>query len=85
MNEVGHCNKTQISAPCSESCEGQCQFTTTTRVQLESPVTSPDVSCDVLTVAVAAPQSPLVRIESRRTTVPPLPIRVHLWNQLLLI
>lgn len=85
MNEAGHDDEPPTPAPCSDSCAGQCQFTPTARLQLEDPATTPDVSFDVLKLTVVAPQSPLVRIETRRTTVPPLPIRVHLWNRLLLI
>jgi hypothetical protein len=83
--EASHDDEHPAPAPCSGSCEGQCRFTTTSRVQWESPAATLDIRYCSLTADVVAPLSPLVRIEIRRTTVPPLPIRLHLWNRLLLI
>jgi len=72
-------------APCSNSCAGKCQFVATSRVQLDNlsiaQYFSAPTSFRVVEVGGLAGN----RYESRLTTVAPLPIRLHLWNQLLSI
>jgi len=80
-----HDDEHPAPAPCSGLCEGKCQFVSTSRVQLESPTTTHDLGLITAVPATTVEGSPLVRFESRRTSVPPLPIRLHLWNRLLLI
>jgi hypothetical protein len=73
------------SAPCSGSCGDKCQFVTTGRVQLESPVVATDFAPTPCQVVDVAADLPWVRSEAWLTGPPPLPLRLHLWNGLLLI
>lgn len=73
------------SAPCSGSCGDKCQFVTTVRVQLENPVVAADLTPTPCAVVDLAADLPWVRSEAWLTAPPPLPLRLHLWNGLLLI
>lgn len=75
----------QAPAPCSESCGDKCQFVSTSRVELERPTFSTDLHFASLPAIEITGELSFVRFETRRTTVAPLPIRLHLWNRLLLI
>jgi len=80
-----HDDEHPAPAPCSDSCEGKCQFVSMSRVQLDSPTTTHDLGLITAVPATTVDGSPLARFENRRSSVPPLPIRLHLWNRLLLI
>ena len=73
------------NAPCSGSCGDKCQFVTTGRVQLESPVVAADFAPTPCEVVDLAADLPWVRSEAWLTGPPPLPLRLHLWCGLLLI
>lgn len=75
----------QAPVPCSDSCGVKCQFVSTNRTQIEQPVVQHDIWLPSATIPEIAGGICFVRFETRRTTAPPLPIRLHLWNQLLLI
>lgn len=74
------------AAPCSGSCGEKCQFVTTGRVQLENPVVVPDLVPTASALVDLAAELPWVRSEAWLVAPPPaLPLRLHLWNGLLLI
>lgn len=75
----------QAPAPCSDSCEGKCQFVSTSRATIEQPIVQGFAWILPATTLEVVCKNACVRFVTRRTTAPPLPMRVHLWNQLLLI
>lgn len=71
--------------PCSGSCGDKCQFVSTARMQLENPVVDVDVVITRDLLADSAAVAASNHATKRDTAPPPLPLRLHLWNGLLLI
>lgn len=79
------CRRHDTPVPCSDECGDECRFVSPERVRLDHSTVSFEFLTSRSTAVEAATKSLAAHRDLRVTASSPRPIRLHLWNRLLLI